>query len=310
MTLRAKRPIHQAQDPDYGFVSGRIRFREKFLLDRERYERLIGEEREEGFLSSLSDTPYAQFKGRNLLEVLKLAEEENHLFLLAYAHSGELLRVLLFPFDLHNLKLKRREKRLGKDLSLYSSPFSYFPYGQIPAEMEETFQRDDLPFDRLEVIFFDQVYSLSLRFPFCAQYLSLLSDIKNILTLVRTIKFGLKSFSFLPHSNFGEDFFFALTHLSLDELPSRLPKIFGEILRESLPFISDGDFGFLRLERRLFSLLLSYLRTTRYLLYGYEVLSSFYLLKRQEILNLRRVYLARFLYGITDLNLLRELVVL
>ncbi|MEO0100215.1 MAG: V-type ATPase subunit [candidate division WOR-3 bacterium] len=297
------------EDPNYGFVSGRIRFREKFLLRERDYEGLIQATSEKDFLSLLSNTPYAQFKGKDPLGVIQAAEWENHLFLKEYAHSLDLLKILLFPFDLHNLKIYRKGLKLRKDLSLFSSPFGYFSYPNFPSEIAQLAQNPSLSDDQLEVELFSRIYSLAQKFPFLAQYLSLLADVSNLLTLLRVMRFALSPFQFLPHGYFTEKFLSSLTPLPLRELPERFPSPISEILKEAIPFISEGDFGFLRLEKRLYHLLLSFLRTAGQSLFGYEVLSAYYLLKRQEIENLRRIYLSRFFYQITNLTILKELII-
>lgn len=302
--------IRYSEDPAYAFVSGRIRFRERFFLDKERYERLLQETTESGFLSSLSDTPYGQFPGEDVLLTLSAAEWENYLFLKEYAQSPELLKILLSPFDLHNLKIYFKGLKLKKDLSLYSSPFGYFSYRTFPPEFTELLKKENLSDDQLEVQFFSYIYKTAFRYPFLLQYLSLLADTKNILILLRVVKFSLPSFQFFPHGYFEEKFLSSLTTVPLNELPNKFAPPFSEILKETIPFIIDGNFGFLKLEKRLGALILSLLRKTRYAIFGYEILATYYLLKRQEIENLQRIYLSRFVYQITDLAILRELVIL
>lgn len=302
--------IRYSEDPAYGFVSGRIRVREKFLLDKERYERLLSEETESGFLSSLSDTPYAQFKERTVLDTLKAAEWENFFFLKRYAISSDLLEILLFPYDLHNIKLYNKSSKLSCDLALYSSPFGYFRYGNFPPEIAPLLKRG-VSDDELEVSFFDYICAKSKNFPFLSEYLFSLSDVKNILALLRVVKFRLAEarFRFFPNSHLGEEFFIRLSSLPLSEISKNFPSPYEEILKETIPAVAAGDFGFLKLERRLMSLIFSYLRSTRYLTYGYELLSAYYIQKRQEIENIRRLYFSRFLYNITEPEVLRELII-
>ncbi|MEO0102185.1 MAG: V-type ATPase subunit [candidate division WOR-3 bacterium] len=302
--------ICYSEDSAYAFVSGRIRFRERFFFDKERYERLLQETTENGFLSSLSDTFYGQFRGGDVLQTLSAAEWENHFFLKEYIHSSDLLKILLFPFDLHNLKLFSKGLKLKKDLSLYSSPFGYFVYPNFPPEIAELAENPSFSDDQLEVTFFSQTYTIAQRFPFLVRYLSLLADVKNVLTLFRVIKFSLPSFQFLPYGHFSENFLSSLITLPIAEVPGKFPSPISEILKEIIPFIISGNFGFLRLEKRLNALVLSLLKKTRYATFGYEVLAAYYLSKRQEIENIRRIYLSRFVYQITDLAILRELVIL
>jgi|UniRef100_A0A7C3YZ27 vacuolar-type H+-ATPase subunit C/Vma6 len=298
------------EDPSYGFVSGRIRFRERFFLTESDYERLLKAESEDEFRSLLSATPYEQFKERDPLALLQRAEWENHLFLREYANSPELLKILLFPFDLHNLKLYAKGLKLKKDLSLYSSPFGYFSYPDFPPFLLQRLKKENLSDDEIEIAFFGYIYSLAEKeFPFLAQYLSLLADEKNILALLRIVRFSLPPFPFFPFGNYPEDFFLSLLSLPLSEIPERFPFPYSGIIREALPFIAEGNFGFLRLEKRLGRLILSFLRQTQSQIFGYEVLATYYLLKRQEIENLRRIYLARFFYKITHPAILQELVV-
>ncbi len=305
--------IRYLEEESYGFVSGRIRVREKFFLNKEKYESLLNCETPERFVLSLADTPYAQFKEKSLLEIIRAAEWENHSFLKEYANQ-KILPLLLFPFDLHNIKLFRKGEILSQDLSLYSSPFGYFPYGDFPLEIK-AMMKEATSDDDLEVRFFSYIYSQSAPFPFLAEYLSFLSDVKNILALLRVIKFRLTDYLFLSHSHLGSDFFRdllkeAISSSNLSGILGKFPSPYQEILREVGPFLFEGNLGFLRLERRLGSFISLFLRSVRYLPYGYEVLAAYYLLKRQEIENIHRIYLSRFQYNITDSAILREMVII
>ncbi len=318
--------IHWSECPGYGFAIGRLRAQETLLLDRSFYERLIRTEGANEFVSVLSETRYGQFLTADVSvnQGLLLAAGENFSFCQEYAVDRWFQVLLQSIPDIFNLKVFLKRRFLGQpvqDGELLAG--GRWDRATLAALVEESGEKPkkaaaglapvrrrvlevlqqaraandpaliDLALDR-----FGQELALALTTgkDYAHRYYRLYADVTNVKTALRLrfLEEGEATFrlAFLPG---GELDYPRLSWLLKPE-EERVPL---QVKDERLSFLvqvgtAAGARGsFLPLERRAREILIDYINTARYVALGYEPLFRFYLLRENEIVNLRQLYAAK-----------------
>lgn len=319
--------IRWSESLDYGFAVGRVRSLETLLLDRNQYERLIRTNGVEGFIAALAETRYGQLMSSEAdVNMLFLAvHQENILFCQGYAKDAWLKALIQMPADIFNLKVMLKNRYLGKntrsnellsgggwsvkELNAITSPEA----PRLPVEKRDFVlawrraqealrlaeeKQDpaviDLVLDRL-------AQELALRWTtgkdFALGYYRLFADVTNLKTLIRVkvLNEGVDTFrtAFLPGGTIAFEQLqrvYELESSALNEL--RIDQPFLTMLQIGVR-VRDGNESVLPIEKKGRELLLDYINQARYVALGYEPLWRFYLLRENELTNLRQLYAAK-----------------
>jgi len=308
------------EDPKYGFVIGRVRALEPALLDRPRYERLVRARGGEEFAGALAETAYGRFLeggAAGVSRALEDAARDNSDFFSAHALDEWLVLLLSLPPAFRSLKTALKTALLqGKSDVAPVKELEALPEGPLIARVVrdavESFStnRDpaavDAALDRLLQRIVLRVASAS---EFVAGYFGLHADVENLRTLVR-----LKAREEANQAPAGEmqAAFLDGGRLTLAILQAALPQPWDAVLDllakapphgagsdEFHEYIEQGRAAlagrrsFVRLERLGREAELRYLRQTRYATFGHEPLVTYFLLRENELRNLRLVYAAK-----------------
>lgn len=312
--------VNLSEDPKYGFAVGRVRALEPALLDKPRYERLVRVPGGEEFVAALSETAYGKFLEGGAVGVaraLDVAAKENSDFCSICALDEWLARWFSMPAAFRALKVAVKEA-LSQGRSEVAIPrgFDAQPdrpvIAKVVGEVVQAFSGDrnpasvDAALDRLQQHVERQVARTS---EFVTGYLSLHADTENLRTLVR-----LKAREDDDTDSAGEieDAFLEGGTLTLASVLLALPQPWEAILgllakappngagsAEFQEYLEQGKVAltdsrtFVRMERLGRELELRYLRQTRYATFGHEPLVAFFLLRENELRNLRLIYAAK-----------------
>jgi V/A-type H+-transporting ATPase subunit C len=309
-----------SEDPKYGFAIGRVRALEPALMDGPRYERLIRAHGGKEFASALAETAYGRFLeggAAGVMRALEGASKDNRDFFSTYALDGWLARLFLLPGAFRSLKAVVKDAlsqgRGGVELPEEIDALPEKPLvAEVVSDTIRVFSRDrdpaavDTALDRL----LQQVELRVARASECLTgYFGLHADTENLRTLVRVkAREG-------AERNLAEEMESAFLEggtLTLASLAAALPQPWDailDLLGKAPPFgVGNEEFreyleqgraalkdrrSFVRMERVGRETELRYLRRTRYATFGHEPLVAFFLLRENELRNLRLVYAAK-----------------
>lgn len=315
-------------DSRYGFAIGRIRCREALLFDQNRYEQLIACENEEDFLRILlGQSPYAEFQKTTVDELLNDAGVENFWFFKKYCLDLPVLNLILHREDLHNLKLILKAKLSSQPLPEMLSPFGSIPPTCL-SEISQGFISNDL--DSLNKLltkeFPDSIrkglseakiayeatkapevidytldkavmnYSLELAkiSEFLFTYYQYQIDLENIRTMLRVrffqIPVSVFNEAYIPQGTIKSNYFTEQFAGPLEMILERFALTqYRAVIVEGVNYLINNH-SFTRFERLATEFLLSYLRRARFFTFGFEPLFSYFLMKENEIKNLRKIH--------------------
>lgn len=312
--------VRLSEDPKYGFAVGRVRALESSLIDRSRYERLVRTRSREEFVAALAETAFARFlegEAAGLAQAFDRAAQENAAFLSTYALDDWLVHLFSMPATFRMLKRDLKDALShGKTEVSIPNEFEAMKQksrvGEVVAHTVEAFRRDrnpaavDAALDQLMQEIELQAASSS---EFMVGYFGLHADNENLRTLVR-LKVMAKD-----DKNLAGELAAAFLRGGTLTLASLLAALFQpwpavlELLAKPPPygvgsesfrgFLEQGRTGvaerrsFVRMERFGREAELGYLRQTRYATFGHEPLVTFFLLRENELRNLRLLYAAK-----------------
>lgn len=312
--------VRLSEDPKYGFAIGRVRALEPTLMDRPRYERLVRTRSGEEFTAALAETAYARFiEGGTVgvAQAFERAAEESTAFLSAYALDDWLVQLFLMPVTFRRLKtaLKNALSQGRIDVSVpkeFAAAGQRSRVGKVIAETTEAFARDrnsaavDIALDQLTQ---EVELLVASHSEFMIGYLGLHADTENLRTLVRL---KAKAGGDKDLTGEMEAAFLQGGSLTLASLRTALPQPWpavGELLAKAPPYGAGSEAfhdyleqgrivvtekrSFNRMERLGREMELRYLRQTRYATFGHEPLVAFFLLRENELRNLRLLYAAK-----------------
>ena len=312
--------VKLSEDPKYGFAIGRVRALEPVLMDRPRYERFIRTRSGEEFVAALAETTYGRFlEGRTagVAQAFDRAAQESAAFLSAYALDDWLVRLFSTPVTFRRLKTALKNAfSEGKTEVSVPNEFEATEWssqvGKVIAETREAFARDRSP-AAVDVALDRKMQEIELQIAghseFLSGYLELHADNENLRTLVRlkAKADGDKDQAGEMEAAFLQGGTLTLAGL-LTALPQPWPAVV-ELLAKAPPYGVGSEFfhdyleqgrtavterrSFIRMERLGREAELRYLRQTRYATFGHEPLVTFFLLRENELRNLRLLYAAK-----------------
>lgn len=318
--------VRLSEDPKYGFAIGRVRALEPALMDRPRYERLVRTQGGEEFVAALAETAYAKFiegSSDGVAQAFDRAAQESAAFLSAYALDDWLVQLFLTPVKFRRLKTSVKNA-LAEGKTEVAVPTEIEAVGwhsrvvEVVAETMKAYARDrkpaaiDMALDRLMQEVELQTAGSS---EFMTGYFGLHADVENLRTLAR-----LKAGDDADEGRAGamKAAFLRGGTLTLAGLLTALPLPWPaavELLAKAPPYgVGNASFhdyleqgrtavaerrSLVRMERIGREAELRYLRQTRYATFGHEPLVAFFLMRENELRNLRQLYAAK-LAGLAD----------
>ena len=318
---------------DYIFSSTYLRTIEKWLLDKTDLQRMIGAENPERALRVLEDTNYAkEFKGlisktppqeyrKILLDDMRLAKE----LLYKLTKDKHLIILLLSFFDFYNLKIFFKEKFFGLNLQKFIS----FHSSQLPEELKkavkgekkakinplfkkiiekanEKFKEGKDPFF-IENYLDKERFRLSLflakkiKSKWILNYFKRKIDLFNLSNIIRLYYLGRKEKIkevLVEGGNIKWEKEKLEKFENMRELIAFLSKKFDLKVRESLEkYLEEGNLW--KLMRRLKNLDIEYLKTSKFISVGPEVILAYFVARQNANRNVRIVMEGK-LFGIKN----------
>jgi V/A-type H+-transporting ATPase subunit C len=301
-----------SEDVRYAFAVGRVRSREARMLTRAQFDRLVDARTENQIVSSLADTPYGEVRAEDVDTMLSRAEIEEEAFFARYLEQESIFEFFRAPLLISNLKSALRRyygAQIADDFfisegSPSADEFTRFiegeasevpdwlaePAGQvIAANYEELDPASiDLILDRALV---ERQHQLSKGYSFLRALLALQVDFTNLLAFLR-LKVAEEEWegfgkALLPYGSVGIDRFKTWWELGKESWVNQIPQV------DAYKNLSEGlrelPRSFILLERQMKERELGFLLSARYLTFGYEPLTGYALVKREERRNVRRV---------------------
>lgn len=305
---------------NYAFATGKIRYLETKLLNLTDIERMIGAPSAEkafkalydtDYADNLSDVPVQEFE-KAIREDLKQTKD----LLIEIIPDKDFLKLLLLEYDFFNLKVIFKEKLFQKDLSHLLHNLGFFTTDDLKKivfenkreeksrEIEEVINQANSIFNeksepyKIE-FFFDKKYFLlleslakKLKNKFIINFVKLKINLINLRIFLRLKKIGL-TVDFLKEvlieggeitiedfvNLYDQDLPFILNKLE-KRFPFRFSKYFSE-------YSTDGKFW--QLEKKLFEEELGYLKKSKYMAFGPEIVITYFYAKKSANKNARLI---------------------
>jgi V/A-type H+-transporting ATPase subunit C len=303
--------IRWSENPAYGFAVGRVRSLETMLLDQARYDRLIRTSGAAELEAVVADTVYGRdlSGGGGWSAAISSAVRDNWEFFRAHCREPWLEELFELPRTADRMKarLKAGVGSGARGLTIGDRPPApspgrkplTLPWRDTTAEAALLAYREsngpgtlDTYIDRAT-----QERALALAAPsdFLTRLFSLRADIGNLRAAIRIKLAGEENPAAALRSTFlpGGALSFHRLSGALDSDKFTLTARFSDPAVRSMAEDVAGGAGLARVERRARELELALVRRTRYTAFGYEPLVAYYLLRENEIGNLRRLHAAK-----------------
>jgi len=307
----------------YTYLSGAIKYKENLLLNPTDIERMVNAKDADSAFQVFNDTDYAD----NLLNVetknfqQALDDDLNQVKTLFVKHlDKELFKFLFLTHDRHNIKLFFKSKYANKDLDIYQSKTGVEKSEKIKeyimTEQNETIDIDDnvkhiidktknfigdRPFPhRIDYIVdrecFHILYNIAknLKNKFLIDLTKLQIDSSNLKIFIRA-KISSKPYEFaekkfIKHGNIDIK---ELRHLYNQETENGLKYFTSHFnnkeLNQTLSAFKGGAQNFWKIEKAVENMEMDYIRKTKYITYGKEIMVGYYYAKRNAIRNVRLI---------------------
>ena len=314
-----------SEDPRYGFAIGRVRALEPLLLDRPRYDRFARAKNGDDFLAALAESAYGRFiegGAGGITQAFDRAASDNFAFFAAYALDDWLLRLFSVATAFHRLKVSiKNALAQGTNEVTVPGELAVPPAESVSRAVADAFAASaasrnpaaaDMALDRSMQQVQLQIAKAS---DFLSGYFGLHADIENLRTLARLKANdgpgrdtrGEMAAAFLEGGT--------LTHASLVSALAQPWDAALDLLAKAPPYGAGSDEfrdyleqgrsaatdrrSFVRMERLGREQELRYLRQARFATFGHEPLIAFFLLRENELRNLRLLHAAK-LGGLAD----------
>lgn len=324
------------KDTDYLFSTARVRSVEKYMLTRERAEKMIDAKTIMDSLRVLSDINYGNgneiIDPHNYEKLLSEEHKKTYDFISTIAPELDYFNMFLYPYDYHNLKVIMKSEYLAFDssdilvdtgsvdlkilkYSVKERDFSSLTesMGEALKEVIETFPKTNDP-QQIDIIFDKYCYeemlnsAIKTKNDFLINYIKLQIDMINIKTYVRLKKMN-KSWDFytkvfINGGNIHEQVFIKNYDDSFEKFAEQLSAYgFKDSFLEGTESLAETG-KFTTLEKLLDNKLIDYVKSAKYVPFGIEPLAGYLIAKDNEI-KIARIILAGKLAGISP-ELIRE----
>lgn len=324
------------KDTDYLFSTAWVRSVEKNMLTRERAEKMIDAKSTEDSLKVLDDIGYGfreePINSNNYEKLLADEHKKTYDSIMSIAPELDCFRMLLYPYDYHNLKVIMKSEYSSIDASdilvdtgsidlkilehsVNERDFSELTenMGKALNEIIETFPKTKDP-QIIDIILDKYCYDEMLKSAeetkskFIIDYIKMQIDAINIKTYVRLKKMD-KSWDFftkvfLGGGNIEEQVFIRNYDEPFERFAKQLSSYdFKEIFLEGTAVLTETG-KFTTLEKLLDNKIMEHVRNAKYVPYGIEPLAGYLIAKDNEI-KIARIILAGKLAGISP-ELIRE----
>lgn len=312
---------------DWGFVAGRLRSLQQYLIDYDTLSAWADVNGKEGLLKEVKDSPYAEiFSGDDLS--LYDSAFENYLDEV-YAEIGKLIpddlliRLHTLTYDLNNLKIILKSKLMGADVNweILSEKGSVTPedlftvveeeqIGKLPKEIGSklTFIEDEYRKSgdiQIADFMIDNAFN-DYRFALLGSeegyekiraFYETLVDMENMKNTLRakTMNFerAVLEHLLLSHGSLSVDYFDDIYGESFSDIVEHFKESsYGEKLMAGLSDVGErGHFSVL--EKDMDELLAEMIRPFRFVSSGPEVVEEYIFLKNLEVKNLKILFIGK-----------------
>jgi len=328
--------LAKIKDTDYLFSTARVRSVEKYMLTRERAEKMIDAKTTLDSLRVLNDINYGNGSEitdpNNYEKLLSEEHKKTYDFISSIAPELDYFNMFLYPYDYHNLKVIMKSEYLAFDSSdilvdtgsidlktlkyaVKERDFSSLTesMGKALNEVIETFPKTNDP-QQIDIIFDKYCYEEMLnsaketKNDFIINYVKLQIDAINIKTYVRLKKMN-KSWDFftkvfISGGSISEQTFIKNYDDPFEKFADNLSAYgFKDLFLEGTDALSETG-KFTTMEKLLDNKLVDYVKSAKYVPFGIEPLAGYLIAKDNEI-KIARIILAGKLAGISP-ELIRE----
>lgn len=286
--------IKGTEDTRYAFANGIVRAREARLLTRGHLDRLIASP-VVNFSTILADTVYGGYEDIGAgfgTEATAIST-----FVRRYCETPEVLHMIDWPEQMHNLKVKLKEG--GEHLYYPQSESDVETWPEV-ADAIAAFAIDKDPFllsTNLDTVLCKYLYEVSQFGLFFSTYYQLYFDLENIRSFFRARQFeksrDIFEQVFIEHGTLSKVIFIENLSNRFDVLAkSFFTTPYAHIIDLGGAYLEDHH-SFLRLERLYEEMKLRFLVQARKMTFGVEPLFCYHEFKLAEIRKLRQVYWGR-----------------
>lgn len=313
------------KEQEFLYASGRIRYLETKLLNKNLVDRLMEAESVEGVIKALGDTAYAEDFGEidnvyefeevlenNLLKTLKTVSDS--------IKDNRIIRYYTLKYDYHNLKVCVKGKIMGDLKKEYFSklglPAEHYiklafeeKSDELPKNIQDAFNKAMAIYEEtldpqqidiyLDKVLFEELESIvkDIKDPFLEGYHRAYVDLLNIKTFVRVknmnmdLRVLLKAF--LPGGSIPEEFFEKKFQEPLEELAESLSsKDYYGVIKEGIENWMETK-NPSHYEKLMDNYLINYLKKGLYKPFGIEPVIGYLGAKEHEIKVLRIILVGK-----------------
>lgn len=286
--------IQGTEDTRYAYVNGIVRAREARLLTKGHFDRLIASP-VANFSTILADTIYGGYEDMTIgfdAQTIEIGK-----FLRQYCETPEVLDIVNWPEQIHNLKVKLKE---GSEELFYPQPEAEVETWPEVADAIGEFAISKDPFvlsTSLDKILCKYSYETSQFGFFFSTYYQLYFDLENIRSFFRVRQFeksrDIFEKVFIEYGTLNRALFTDNLSSPYDTLAkSFFTTPYALIMDRGGAYLEEHH-SFLRLERLCDEMKLQFLLHARRMTFGVEPLFCYYMFKMSEVKKLRQVYWGR-----------------
>jgi V/A-type H+-transporting ATPase subunit C len=330
--------LKKIKEEDYLFSTARVRSVEKYMLSREKAEKMIDAKTNQDALGVLFECNYGmgmendKISPNNYDFLLTEEHKRTYQFITSIAPEVSRFNIFLYPYDYHNLKVLMKSEYLDtdgsellvdtgsininilknavkeRDFSLLTENMSnalniiieHFPKNKDP-------QIIDLILDKY--LYDDMLKSAKeMKNDFIIDYIVMLIDTINLRTYVRLKKIN-KSWDFFSKvfingGKIPEEIFINSYDESFEDFASELSAYgYKEIFLEGVEALNESG-KFTVMEKLFDDRIMEHVKSAKYIPYGIEPLAAYLIAKEFEI-KIARIIMAGRIAGIPS-ELIRE----
>lgn len=312
-------------DVRYAYSTGRVRVLETKLLSSSKVEKMIESPSISDALIYLEDTAYDSTLGEmkepgKYGELVKAEKSVSFALMERLILDTELKQLFRVPYDFHNIKALLKG-RLGEvDVSGILSEFGTVPvkliktsfetenFNPLPEFMKEvigqalaqhylkkSFKSMEFLIDNLE---YSHLLFLSKKteIPFLVDYVKMKIDIINISTFLRIKYFDTKDSleeTLISKGTLSTKFYSELFGETLESLPSFFRNTpYSYLVEEGVrKIVEDGTFS--TLDREGENYIMRYMKLTRYVTFGVEPVTAYFVSRGQDLNIIKMVLLGK-----------------